>query len=183
MFLHSNMCDFFLGIWSNGKEKPFKYVVAAIQMSRGFHDSFFFNRYSELQRQRLKISERHGKADRKAPQQPNVFTGGGDGGTTTTRYNLRRFSELPYHLVGAERTEELFREVLFNYSWLHAKISSGPIGNVLDDFVRALDFVKKPDLKRQVGMKYLAKIIVLRQFCLFYSETGRLSLDLFVFLT
>jgi hypothetical protein len=41
MFLHSNMCDFFLGIWSNGKEKPFKYVVAAIQMSRGFHDSFF----------------------------------------------------------------------------------------------------------------------------------------------
>ena len=50
---------------------------------------------------------------RKVPPQPNVFaTGGGcDGSKAAARYNLRRFSELPFHLVGAERTEELFREV------------------------------------------------------------------------
>ena len=41
--------------------------------------------------------------------------------------------------------------MLFNYSWLHAKISAGPIANVLDDFTRALSFVKKPEYKRQVG--------------------------------
>ena len=37
--------------------------------------------------------------------------GGSEGGKAAARYNLRRFSELPYHLVGAERTEELFQEV------------------------------------------------------------------------
>ena len=42
-------------------------------------------------------------------------------------------------------------QVLFNYSWLHAKISAGPIANVLDDFIRALAFVKKPEYKRQVA--------------------------------
>ena len=52
--------------------------------------------------------------NRKVPPQPNVFTSGGsgsEGGKAAARYNLRRFSELPYHLVGAERTEELFQEV------------------------------------------------------------------------
>ena len=48
--------------------------------------------------------------------------------------------------------------MLFNYSWLHAKISSGPIANVLDDFTRALSFVKKPEFKRQVGLNYLMEI-------------------------
>ena len=43
--------------------------------------------------------------------------------------------------------------MLFNYSWLHAKISAGPIANVLDDFTRALAFVKKTEFKRQVGLK------------------------------
>ena len=51
---------------------------------------------------------------RKVPPQPNVFATGAEGGgkAAAARYNLRRFSELPFHLVGAERTEELFREVI-----------------------------------------------------------------------
>ena len=49
------MVEFFVGKWSEGNEKPFK--------------------ITELQRQRMQISEREGKADRKVPCQPNVFVG------------------------------------------------------------------------------------------------------------
>jgi len=54
-FLHENLCHFFMGTWSEGRAKPFE--------------------YSELQRQRFGIKEKVGKADRKVPQQPNIFNG------------------------------------------------------------------------------------------------------------
>ena len=54
-YLHSVMVEFFVGKWSEGREKPF--------------------RISELQRQRMQITEKEGRADRKVPGQPNVFVG------------------------------------------------------------------------------------------------------------
>eukprot|EP00095_Tigriopus_kingsejongensis_P002552 maker-scaffold309_size213625-snap-gene-0.20 protein:Tk02552 transcript:maker-scaffold309_size213625-snap-gene-0.20-mRNA-1 annotation:"GI10101" len=53
-YLHSLMCDYYLGTFSNGKEKPY--------------------RYTEMQRQRLKLKDRVGQADRRVPVQPNVFS-------------------------------------------------------------------------------------------------------------
>ena len=55
------------------------------------------------------------------------------------RYNLRKFAELPHNLIGSSQIEDLCREVLFNYRWLHAKISAGPITFVLEDFVTAIE--------------------------------------------
>eukprot|EP00094_Tigriopus_californicus_P008486 TCALIF_08178-PA protein Name:"Similar to KIAA1239 Leucine-rich repeat and WD repeat-containing protein KIAA1239 (Homo sapiens)" AED:0.19 eAED:0.24 QI:10/0.13/0.1/0.83/0.62/0.73/30/118/1888 len=115
-YLHSLLCDYFLGIFSNGKEKPY--------------------RYTEVQRQRFKLKGRVGQADRRVPVQPNVFTT--DESNGKTRYNLRKFSELPYHLVKAGRSEDLCHQVLFNYQWIHSKISARPIDRVLDDFAMAL---------------------------------------------
>ena len=40
--------------------------------------------------------------------------------------------------------------VLFNYHWLHAKISAVPISNVLEDFTRAIPIIKDVNLRRQV---------------------------------
>ena len=51
-----------------------------------------------------------------------------------SRFNLRKFSELPFHLIRARRYDDLFSEVLFNYSWLHAKLSSSPLDTVIADF-------------------------------------------------
>ena len=81
------------------------------------------------------------------PAQPNVFKGN-DG--KVSRYNLRKFAELPFHLIGSARTVDLCDHVLFNYYWLHAKISAVPILNILEDFTRALSLIHDPPLRRQV---------------------------------
>lgn len=45
----------------------------------------------------------------------------------------------------------LVDHVLFNYSWLHAKASAGPIALVLDDFRQALDIMDgESDVAKQV---------------------------------
>ena len=51
---------------------------------------------------------------------------------------MRRFGELPYHLINAGRITDLCDHVLFNYHWLHAKISAVPIEQTLEDFTRAI---------------------------------------------
>ncbi len=59
-----------------------------------------------------------------------------------SRYNLRKFSELPHHLIGACMTDQLCQDVLFSYEWMHAKISAGPIASVLADFAGALKYLE-----------------------------------------
>ena len=44
-----------------------------------------------------------------------------------SRYNLRKFGELPYHLVRCKQFEDLYSNVLFNYQWLYAKMSACPL--------------------------------------------------------
>ena len=56
-------------------------------------------------------------------------------------YNLRKFGELPYHLINAGRIIDLCEHVLFNYHWLHAKISAVPIDQALEDFTRAIKVI------------------------------------------
>ena len=61
-----------------------------------------------------------------------------------SRYNLRRFGELPYHLVRCKQYEDLYVNVLFNYQWLYAKMSACPLQassglpNVRHDFILTL---------------------------------------------
>lgn len=47
---------------------------------------------------------------------------------------LSKFGELPFHLVRSRRFKDLYENVLFNYEWLHAKLSSCPLQAVLSDF-------------------------------------------------
>ncbi|XP_046986255.1 NACHT and WD repeat domain-containing protein 2 [Schistocerca americana] len=110
-YFHSSIADYYLGIWGGGNPKPFK--------------------YTEIQRHRFNLTEKEGSADRKVPIQPLVFYSK-DG--NVSRYNLRKFGELPFHLVRSRRFQDLFENVLFNYEWLHAKLSSCPLQAVLSDF-------------------------------------------------
>ena len=108
---YNNLSEYFLGTWSRGRTKPFT--------------------FTQHQRARLGIKGRRGEADRKVASQPLVYL---DKDGFLSRFNLRKFSELPCHLIRARRFSDLFSELLFNYSWLHAKLSSSPLDRVIQDF-------------------------------------------------
>ncbi|CAH1405153.1 unnamed protein product [Nezara viridula] len=127
IYFHSSIADYFLGIWGGGKPKPFK--------------------YTEIQRHRFNLTDKEGAADRKVPIQPLVFHSK-DG--KVSRYNLRKFGELPFHLVRSKRFTDLYENVLFNYQWLHAKLSSCPLQAVLSDFEDACANIEDRDITREL---------------------------------
>ncbi|XP_073979529.1 NACHT and WD repeat domain-containing protein 2 isoform X2 [Rhodnius prolixus] len=127
IYFHSSIADYFLGIWGGGIPKPFK--------------------YTEIQRHRFNLTDREGAADRKVPVQPLVFYSK-DG--KVSRYNLRKFGELPFHLVRSKRFTDLYANVLFNYQWLHAKLSSCPLQSVLSDFEDACANIEDRDVTREL---------------------------------
>ncbi|XP_034486259.1 NACHT and WD repeat domain-containing protein 2 [Drosophila innubila] len=127
IYFHSMIADYYLGIWGGGIPKPFK--------------------FTEIQRHRFGLADKEGSADRKVPIQPLVFTSK-DG--LSKRYNLRKFGELPFHFVRSRRFKDLFEHVLFNYDWLHAKLSSCPLQAVLADFEDASTNTEDKESKREL---------------------------------
>ncbi|XP_050688331.1 NACHT and WD repeat domain-containing protein 2-like [Eriocheir sinensis] len=127
MYFYSMIADYFLGMWGGGVPKPFK--------------------YTEIQRHRFNLKSKEGLADRKVPAQPLVYY---NKEGKITRYNLRKFGELPFHLVRARRFEDLYTHVLFNYQWLHAKLSSCPLQAVLSDFEDASAHIDDRDQIRHL---------------------------------
>lgn len=109
-YFHSMIADYFIGSWG-GIEKPFK--------------------YTEVQKSRFNLQSDEGSADRKVPPQPNVYYAVD---MSVARFNVRKFGELPFHLTRSERFTDLFDMVLFNYEWLHSKLSCCPLQAVLNDF-------------------------------------------------
>ncbi|KAF2895446.1 hypothetical protein ILUMI_10727 [Ignelater luminosus] len=127
MYFHSNIADYYLGIWGGGKPKPFK--------------------YTEIQRHRFNLTDKEGIADRKVPVQPLVFLTK-DG--KVARYNLRKFGEMSYHMVRARRFKDLYENVLFNYEWLYAKLSSCPLQAILSDYEDCSIHLEDKDAKREL---------------------------------
>jgi WD40 repeat protein len=120
-YFHSMIADYFIGMWG-GIEKPFQ--------------------FTEIQKSRFGLKTDIGSADRKVPQQPNVYHAA-DG--TVSRFNGRKFGELSFHLSRSKRFEDLFHMVLFNYEWLHSKLSCCPLQSVLADFEYCKVQLKKYD--------------------------------------
>ena len=50
------------------------------------------------------------------------------------RFNLRKLSELPYHLVNAKRLKEVREDVLTDFEWLLAKIGATSPAELIADF-------------------------------------------------
>lgn len=125
---HSQMADYFLGIWA-GCPKPFQ--------------------FSENQKRMFNLTSTDGEADRKVPAQPLIFTTTNpNAGAATIRYNLRRLSELPYQLIRAEREEDLYTYVLFNYDFIHAKLSCMPLNLCIFDYESSLEFIFDKEVRR-----------------------------------
>jgi NACHT domain- and WD repeat-containing protein len=45
-----------------------------------------------------------------------------------------QFGEMPFHLIRSQRFDDLYEHALFNYKWIHAKLSSCPLQAILSDF-------------------------------------------------
>ena len=69
-----------------------------------------------------------------------------------SRYNFRKFGELPFHLVRCKQFEDLYANVLFNYQWLYAKMSACPLQALLSDFEDACNHLDDKDVKRQITL-------------------------------
>ncbi|KFV51482.1 NACHT and WD repeat domain-containing protein 1, partial [Gavia stellata] len=78
-------------------------------------------------------------ADRKVAPQPLWFS--------DTVANLRKLSELPFHLLNAGRVEELKRDVLGNMNWISCKIIASGIESVVDDFAMCTECISCPELR------------------------------------
>ena len=124
-YIHTTMADYFSGKWSNGKKKPFEYTKA--QMKRfGLDDA--------------KASE-----DRKVPSQPFMYQSASR--RDDLRFNLRKMSELPFHLIKSRRYKDLKKEVLFNFEYILAKIRSSSVHELTQevDFCMLDKLVKKDE--------------------------------------
>ncbi|XP_074652791.1 NACHT and WD repeat domain-containing protein 2-like [Tubulanus polymorphus] len=110
--VHSNIADYLLGVWSDGREKPFT--------------------YSDNHVIRFELQSQEGVADRKVSSQPLRFSDGEN--STSVRFNFRKLNMLPYHLNESGRVEELEDEVLFNYEFLYSKLRATSLHNILTDF-------------------------------------------------
>ncbi|RDD38573.1 NACHT and WD repeat domain-containing protein 2 [Trichoplax sp. H2] len=53
-------------------------------------------------------------------------------------YNLRKMSELPYHLIQLQEIDRLKQDILFNFDWIYHKISATSFYHVLDDYMAAV---------------------------------------------
>lgn len=73
-------------------------------------------------------------------EQPLSFGALTVNGHKQVRYNVRKLSELPYHLIESGMNAELRRHVLFNYDWLHSKLAATSLPDVLADFHMATTF-------------------------------------------
>ena len=121
------MAEFFLGKWGGGIPKPFK--------------------FTEIQKHRFGLKSKDSEADRQVPAMPLIFITK-DG--KSSRYNLRKFGELPYHLIRCQHFDDLFENVLFNYQWLYAKLSACPLQAVLSDFEDATSHIKGVDNESEI---------------------------------
>jgi hypothetical protein len=116
------MADYYLGIWADCP-KPFQ--------------------FSENQKRMFNLTSTDGEADRKVPAQPLIFTaknGTINSNPSTVRYNLRKLSELPFQLIHSQREEDLYDHVLFNYDFIHSKLSCMPLNSCIFDYESSFEF-------------------------------------------
>lgn len=57
---------------------------------------------------------------------------------------------MPYHMVRARRFQDLYENVLFNYEWLYAKLSSCPLQAILSDYEDCSIHLEDKDAKRLI---------------------------------
>lgn len=105
--IHSSLADYNLGIWY-GKGKPYMRASSA-ENHKDVMES----------------------GDRLVPSQPLTF----QYESGVTRYNKRKYEQVPRHLYLSGRLDELNSLVLFSYEFLYNKTKALSLEHILADFV------------------------------------------------
>ena len=105
--LHSTISDYYLGIWSGIKRKPFR------------HPAILMAKY--------KLIDNEDEECRNVPEQPFKFG-------QSDSYNMRKLSQLPFSLSCCKRYEELKSHVLCNYDYIYNKLKISSVQSILSDY-------------------------------------------------
>ncbi|XP_070534263.1 NACHT and WD repeat domain-containing protein 2-like [Ptychodera flava] len=122
--LHQLCAEYFIGVWSGGKKKPFTFTKEQVK------------KFGKGEK---------GEEDRKVAPQPLVF-GSGD-----SRYNIRKLEQLPFHLIHADNIDHLKQHVLCNFQFLLTKLRGMNLAEVLQDFTMAQTKYEEDEELRLVG--------------------------------
>ncbi|KAM9294993.1 NACHT and WD repeat domain-containing protein 2 [Morus bassanus] len=136
--MHAVMAEYFLGVWSGGRRKPFysndQYLTGCPD-----HDSRGLNE-----------DEKHcmdqTAFDRQAPDQPWVFQCN-PLEPDIFFINHRKMTELIHHLTRCGRTDDLLYGVIMNFSWLYTMIRIGQFDKALSDIELAYTYSQEKELK------------------------------------
>lgn len=106
--IHSSMAEYFSCRRSGGRAKPLLISQKLLPKDGKVHRAAYI--------------------DRRASSQPLDFP---DSPKEHSRVNTRKVLELPHHLRGSERWEQMEREVLMSFSFHQAMIEAGLLGDLL----------------------------------------------------
>ncbi|XP_074678411.1 NACHT and WD repeat domain-containing protein 2 [Strix aluco] len=136
--MHTVMAEYFLGVWSGGRRKPF-YSNDQYLSGCPDHDS-----------RGLTEDEKHcmdqTAFDRQAPEQPWVFQCN-PLEPDIFFINHRKMTELIHHLTRCGRTDDLLYGVIMNFSWLYTMIRIGQFDKALSDIELAYTYSQEKELK------------------------------------
>ncbi|XP_017680183.1 PREDICTED: NACHT and WD repeat domain-containing protein 2 [Lepidothrix coronata] len=136
--MHTVMAEYFLGVWSGGRRKPF-YSNDQYLSGCPDHDSRGLNE-----------DEKHcmdqTAFDRQAPDQPWVFQCN-PLEPDIFFINHRKMTELIHHLTRCGRTDDLLYGVIMNFSWLYTMIRIGQFDKALSDIELAYTYSQEKELK------------------------------------
>uniref|UniRef100_A0A1I8GX10 NACHT domain-containing protein n=1 Tax=Macrostomum lignano TaxID=282301 RepID=A0A1I8GX10_9PLAT len=113
--VHSDMADYFLGVWA-GRKKPYRYPLRC-RVVQGLPEQSAEDRLSPGQPYVLRWLS----AGQQSRPQPDE------------QWNLRRLSELPWHLALADRRDDFYRCTAFDLDFLFYKLRASGRQQLLTD--------------------------------------------------
>ncbi|XP_059674147.1 NACHT and WD repeat domain-containing protein 2 [Gavia stellata] len=136
--MHTVMAEYFLGVWSGGRRKPF------------YSNGQYLNSCPDHDSRGLNEDEKHcmdqTAFDRQAPDQPWVFQCN-PLEPDIFFINHRKMTELIHHLTKCGRTDDLLYGVIMNFSWLYTMIRIGQFDKALSDIELAYTYSQEKELK------------------------------------
>ncbi|KFZ51812.1 Leucine-rich repeat and WD repeat-containing protein KIAA1239, partial [Antrostomus carolinensis] len=136
--MHTVMAEYFLGVWSGGRRKPF------------YNNDQYLNGCPDPDGRGMNEDERHctdqTAFDRQAPDQPWVFQCN-PLEPDIFFINHRKMTELIHHLTRSGRTDDLLYGVIMNFSWLYTMIRIGQFDKALSDIELAYTCSQEKELK------------------------------------
>ncbi|NXF44052.1 NWD2 protein, partial [Oceanites oceanicus] len=136
--MHTVMAEYFLGVWSGGRRKPF------------YSNDQYLNGCPDHDSRGLNEDEKHcmdqTAFDRQAPDQPWVFQCN-PLEPDIFFINHRKMTELIHHLTRCGRTDDLLFGVIMNFSWLYTMIRIGQFDKALSDIELAYTYSQEKELK------------------------------------